>query len=144
MGEKIDILLVEDDPSDAELAIRAFKKCNITDGILHLKNGEEALDFLFSTGKYATRLQHNPRVIFLDLKMPKVSGLEVLRKIKADARTKVIPVVLLSSSSEEKDIAVCYECGANSYLVKPMDYAVFIESVCDSGTYWLTLNQPLL
>jgi two-component system, response regulator len=138
---EIEILLVEDDPSDAELALRALRRGNVSQGILHVHNGEEALEYLFATGKFADRnIGQVPKVIFLDLKMPKVSGLEVLQKIKADERTRSIPVVLFTSSREEKDVQDGYRLGANSYIVKPMSYEAFSESISDTGSYWLSLN----
>lgn len=143
MEEKHDILLVEDNPSDAELTIRALKKSNIAGKLLHLQNGEEALDYIFATGKFSGRNAEDiPRVIFLDIKMPKISGLEVLKRIKSDERTRVIPVVLLTSSKEDNDIAQSYRLGVNSYIVKPVDFDNFVKAVSDTGLYWLSLNQP--
>lgn len=139
----IEILLVEDNPNDAELTIRAFRKNNIANKIHHLKDGAEALDFLFCEGQYADRSINDwPKVILLDLKMPKVNGLEVLRKIKSDDRTKGIPVVVLTSSNEDPDIKTCYELGVNSYVVKPVGFENFTRAVSELGMYWLLLNQP--
>jgi CheY-like chemotaxis protein len=143
MNEKHDILLVEDNPSDAELTIRAFKKSKIINGIKHLRDGEEALDYLFAKGKFSFRdINDSPKIILLDLKMPKVNGLEVLKEIKSDPRTKMIPVVMLTSSKENSDIMEGYKLGVNSYIVKPVDFDNFIKAVMDLGFYWLFLNQP--
>jgi CheY-like chemotaxis protein len=143
MNEKFDILLVEDNPSDAELTMRALKKINIANPLLHLQNGEEALDYIFCTGNYAGRsIEEIPKLILLDLKMPKVDGLEVLKKIKSDERTKIIPVVLLTSSKEDKDIIDGYKLGVNSYIVKPVEFQGFVKAVSEVGLYWLLLNQP--
>jgi two-component system, response regulator len=140
---EIEILLVEDDPSDAELALRVLRKGHMGHGILHVRDGEEALEYLFATGKFEGRnINQIPKVIFLDLKMPKVGGLEVLQRIKADERTRTIPVVLFTSSKEEKDVIDGYRLGANSYIVKPMTYEDYSESVLDTGSYWLNLNCP--
>jgi len=143
MENKIDILLVEDNANDAELAIRALRKNNVARNIIHLKDGEEALDFLFGNGQYAGRNTDNkPRLILLDLKMPKVSGLEVLEKIKSNELTKTIPVVMLTSSKEHPDVEKSYLLGANSYIVKPVDFENFSKVVNDLGIYWLLLSQP--
>lgn len=143
MHQKIDILLVEDNPSDAELTIRALRKNNIINALLHLQNGEEALEYIFATGKYTGRnIDEIPKIILLDLKMPKIDGLEVLKKIKSDERTKIIPVVLLTSSKEDKDIIDSYKLGVNSYIVKPVDFGNFVKAVSDLGLYWLLVNQP--
>lgn len=139
---EIEILLIEDNPSDAELAIRALSKQNISNKLVHVKNGAEALDFIFGTGEYEGRDIHNkPKVILLDLKMPKVNGLEVLQKLKADKNTKTIPIVVLTSSKEDADIKACYELGVNSYIVKPVAFNDFVKAVSDLGLYWLLLNQ---
>jgi len=141
---EIEILLVDDSPHDAEMAIRALKKNNILNKILHLTDGADALDFIFGAGQYQGRnTDIKPKVILLDLKMPKVNGTEVLRKIKSDSSTKTIPVVVLTSSKEDPDIRLCYELGANSYIVKPVGFENFMKSVSDLGLYWLLLNQPL-
>lgn len=138
----VEILLVEDNISDAELTIRALKKKNLANSLIHLKNGAEALDFIFGTGTYAGRdVNKTPKVILLDLKMPKVDGLEVLARIKADERTKKIPVVVLTSSREDPDIDACYRLGVNSYIVKPVEFDNFFKAVSDLGFYWLLLNQ---
>lgn len=138
----VEILLVEDNMSDAELTIRALKKKNLTNSLIHLKNGAEALDFIFAQGKYTGRDPYKiPKVILLDLNMPKVNGIEVLTKIRADERTKNIPVVVLTSSKEDPDIKACYRLGVNSYIVKPVEFDKFFEAVADLGFYWLLLNQ---
>jgi two-component system, response regulator len=144
MSEPVEILLVEDNPDDAGLVIRALKKGNLGNNIIHVKDGEEALQFLFCTGKYAERnIRETPKVILLDLKMPKVDGLEVLRKIKSDERTKPIPVVIMTSSKEERDIVDGYKLGANSYVVKPVNFDNFSKAVTELGMYWLITNQKL-
>lgn len=140
---EVEILLVEDNPSDAELTIRALKRHNMANKLHHVKDGDEALDFVFGQGVYSGRhVENSPRVILLDLKMPKVSGIEVLRILKTDARTKQIPVVILTSSKEHPDIMNCYELGVNSYVVKPVDFESFMKAVSDLGLYWLLINQP--
>jgi two-component system response regulator len=143
MNQEVEVLLVEDNMSDAELTIRALRKNNLANKLLHLKDGAEALDFLFSKGKYEGRVVENgPRVILLDLKMPKIGGIEVLQRLKADDRTKKIPVVILTSSKEDPDIQTCYTSGANSYIVKPVEFEAFVKAVSDLGFYWMLLNQP--
>lgn len=144
MNEReIEVILVEDNPDDAALVIRALKKNNFANNLVHLKDGAEALDFIFSTGAYADKeLPHTgPKVILLDLKMPKVNGMEVLEKVKGDQRTQHIPVVILTSSAEDPDIKRCYELGANSYIVKPVEFENFSKCVTDLGLYWLLLNH---
>ena len=139
----LEIILIEDNPSDAELTIRALKKNNLINNIVHLKDGVEALDFMFCEGQYAERKHsENPKAILLDLKMPKVNGIEVLRRLKSDSRTKTIPVVVLTSSNEDPDVAICYELGVNSYIVKPVGFENFTSAVAQLGFYWLLLNQP--
>lgn len=141
-NRELEILLVEDNVNDAELTIRALKKNNITNKVVHLKDGAEALEFIFATGPYEGRdINHKPRVILLDLKMPRVSGVEFLSKIKENNVTKKIPVVILTSSKEDPDIRICYELGANSYIVKPVEFGDFQKVVTDLGLYWLLLNQ---
>ena len=143
MENKIDILLIEDNENDAELAIMALQKNHVAKFITHLTDGEEALDFLFGQGQYAGRNTDNkPRVILLDLKMPKVSGLEVLEQLKSNELTKKIPVVMLTSSKEHPDVEKSYSLGANSYIVKPVDFDSFSKVVNDLGIYWLLLSQP--
>ena len=139
----VEILLVEDNPNDVELTLHALKKNNIANRIEVVRDGAEALEFIFATGAYADRQNvEKPRVILLDLKLPKVDGLEVLRQIKADPRTRTIPVVALTSSREERDIVESYNLGVNSYIVKPVDFEQFTEAVRTLGLYWLLLNQP--
>jgi two-component system, response regulator len=139
----IDILLVEDNPRDAELTIRAFKRQNLGNPIHVVEDGAEALDFVFCRGAYAhMNLSRPPKVILLDLKLPKVNGLEVLKAIKNDERTCVIPVVIVTSSQEDPDIKEAYALGANSYVVKPVDFDAFIEAVKHLGFYWLLVNRP--
>jgi len=140
---EVEILLIEDSRLDAEMTIRALKKNRIANGITHLSNGALALDFLFGTGKYAGRnIQNKPKVILLDLKMPKVNGIEVLAKIKSNDLTKRIPVVVLTSSKENPDVEKCYELGVNSYIVKPVEFENFMNAITSSGMYWMLLNQP--
>ncbi len=142
MGNKF-ILLAEDNPDDVELTIRGFKKNNIENEIVVAKDGVEALDFLFGTGEHAGRdTSVMPVVVLLDLKMPKLDGLEVLKRMRSDERTKRIPVVVLTTSDEEKDRAKSYALGANSYVRKPVDYSEFSEAVKQLGLYWILLNEP--
>ena len=139
---EVEILLVEDNPNDAELALRALKKNNLANNVVVVNDGEEALNFIFARGSYSNRnMKSGPRVILLDLKLPKVDGLEVLKAIKSDERTKIIPVVVLTSSKEEKDMIESYKLGVNSYILKPVDFDKFVDSVRDLGMYWLLLNQ---
>ena len=141
--EAIEILLVEDNPNDGELTMRALKKNHLANQVFWVKDGAEALEFLFATHRYADRaLEQRPKVILLDLKLPKVDGLEVLRQLKADERTKVIPVVVLTSSREERDVIESYRLGVNSYIVKPVEFDKFTQSVSDLGLYWVLLNEP--
>ncbi len=141
--DPIDILLVEDDPNDVELTLRALKRHNLANSVMVVKDGAEALDFMFGEGVHANRsMEKNLKLILLDLKLPKVDGLEVLRKIKSDERTKVIPVVVLTSSREERDVVESYKLGVNSYMVKPVDFGKFIECVREIGFYWLVCNEP--
>jgi two-component system response regulator len=137
MNNIVEILLVEDNPDDAELTIRALKKHNLANNLLHLQDGEEALNFIFSpqTGSL-------PKIILLDIKMPKVDGIEVLRKIKSDEHRKIIPVVVLTSSKEERDIIETYKLGVNAYIVKPVEFEKFVSAVSEIGFFWLILNQP--
>lgn len=140
---EVEILLVEDDPADAELTMRALRKHNLANSIVHVTDGEQALEFVFCEGAYADRVKANgPRVMILDLKLPKVTGREVLRAMKADARAKLIPVVVLTSSTEERDIIESYRLGVNSYIVKPVDFDKFSQAVKELGMYWLLLNTP--
>jgi len=142
MEEKI-ILLVEDNPDDVELTLRAFKKNNILNRVIIAKDGAEALDFLFGTGTYAGReLKDLPVVILLDLKLPKIDGMEVLKRIRQDNRTKLIPVVILTSSAEPKDVVNGYSLGANGYVRKPVEFGQFVEAMRNLGLFWLLWNEP--
>jgi two-component system, response regulator len=133
----VEVLLIEDNNEDAELTIRVLKKHNLANNLVHLQDGEAALDFLFAEGS-----NNVPRLILLDLKMPKVDGIEVLRKIKNDEQRKTIPVVMLTSSKEERDIIESYKLGVNAYVVKPVEFEKFVEAVAQLGLFWLLLNQP--
>ncbi|HEY3786093.1 MAG TPA: response regulator [Steroidobacteraceae bacterium] len=139
--EPVEILLIEDNPQDAEITLRALKRANLGNHVHWLKDGEEALQFLFSQGAYEARPQPRPRVMLLDIKMPKIDGIEVLKRIKADARTRAIPVVMLTSSAEESDLVRSYDLGVNSYLVKPVDFQRFSEEVARVGYYWVAMNR---
>jgi CheY-like chemotaxis protein len=142
METEIEILLVEDNPNDAELAIRALKKSNLANNVIRVCDGEEALDYIFARNAFKFQDRLNiPRLILLDLKLPKIDGLEVLKVIKADHVTKLIPVVVLTSSCEENDLVESYRLGVNSYIVKPVDFDKFIDSVRNIGLYWLLQNQ---
>ena len=142
MSTEVEILLVEDTRSDAEMTIRAVKKANVTNSIVHLKDGKEALDFLYGNGAYTGRnVNMKPKVILLDLKMPKVGGIELLQKLKSEDLTKNIPVVVLTSSKEHPDIERCYALGVNSYIVKPVESAEFIAVVSSLGLYWVLHNH---
>ena len=141
-GKEVEILLVEDNPRDAELTIRALNKRHLANHLVHVKDGAEALDWLFAKGAYADRnVDHHPKVVLLDLKLPKVDGLEVLRAIRADQRCARTPVVVLTSSREEQDIVQSYSLGVNSYIVKPVDFEKFSTAVAEAGHYWLLLNS---
>ena len=143
MTNQIEILYVEDNPNDIELTLHAFRKNHLANNILIARDGEEALELLYGKEQSENcELENSPRVILLDLKLPKVDGLEVLRRIKNDERTKNIPVVVLTSSREEKDIVESYRLGVNSYIVKPVDFEKFVEAVKTLGLYWLLINQP--
>jgi two-component system response regulator len=142
---EVEILLIEDNPEEAELTIRSLKKQNLANKLLHLDDGAEALDFIFTEGKYAgNKTAFSPKLVLLDLKLPKVDGLEILRKMKADERTKAIPVVILTSSKEESDIIESYKLGVNSYIVKPVNFESFSKAVSEVGLYWVILNQHTL
>lgn len=142
-GEEVEILLVEDSPADAELALHALRKDNLANRIQVAQDGEEALDFLFCRGAFKERSFDNaPKLVLLDLKLPKVDGLEVLRQAKNDSRTKPIPVVILTASREERDLVESYQLGANGYIQKPVDFVQFREAVKQLGLYWLVVNQP--
>lgn len=137
------ILLVEDNPDDVELTRRAFRKSNIANELVVARDGAEAIDYLFAEGTYAGRgPEGNPAVVLLDLKLPRVDGLEVLRRLRADLRTRLLPVVILTSSKEEHDLVRGYELGCNSYIRKPVDFLQFAEAVRELGMYWLVLNEP--
>lgn len=139
---EVEVLLVEDNPSDAELTMRALRKRNLANKLFHAKDGAEALDFVFAQGPFAhRRVENGPKVVLLDLKLPKVDGLEVLRRIKSDERTKRIPVVVMTSSREDRDLATCYENGVNGYVVKPVEFEDFSRAVSELGFYWLLLNE---
>lgn len=140
----VEVLLVEDNITDAELTIRELKKHNMANNLFHVKNGEEALNFIFAKGQYSSNreIQYPPKVILLDIQMPKVNGIEVLQKIKEDPQTRSIPVVILTSSKENPDIQKCYDLGANSYIVKPVNFEGFAQAIKNLGFYWLLLNQP--
>lgn len=142
--QAVDILLVEDNPQDAELTIRALKKRNLANRLHHVEDGAEALDFLFRRGAYAQREPNaQPKVVLLDLKLPKVEGLEVLKAIKENPETKAIPVVVVTSSNQDPDIQAAYDLGANSYVIKPVNFDDFFNAMNHLGFYWLMLNQPL-
>lgn len=139
--ENVEILLVEDNPTDAELAIRALRKKNLANNLVWVRDGAEALDFVFSKGAYQGRANGTPKLILLDLKLPKVDGIEVLRAIKADPEARTVPVVMLTSSHEERDIVESYQLGVNSYIVKPVDFEKFVEMVAQVGLYWSIVNK---
>jgi CheY-like chemotaxis protein len=139
--EEVGILLVEDNTFDAELTIRSFKDQKLANSVTWVKDGEEALNYVFRRGAYAERKGSDPRLILLDLKMPRVGGIEVTREIKGNERTKHIPVVVMTSSNEESDIAECYKLGANSYIVKPLDFVSLAEVARQAGYYWLAVNR---
>jgi two-component system response regulator len=139
--EAIDILLVEDSDPDAELTARALRKGGLVKKLVRVRDGVEALEFLFRAGPWSTRGNAQPRVILLDLKMPRLGGIDVLRRLKSDTRTRALPVVVLTSSAEEQDIADSYHLGVNSYLVKPVEFAAFMELVGKLGTYWAVMNR---
>ncbi len=138
----IEVLLVEDNPNDIDLTLHVFKKYHVSNNVLVVEDGAEAVDFLFRTGVHAGRDHGLPQVVLLDLKLPKLSGLEVLERIRRDPRTSKLPVVVLTSSREDLDIAKCYELGVNSYIVKPVDFEQFVEAARTLGMYWLLLNEP--
>jgi two-component system, response regulator len=141
----VEILLVEDNPTDAELCIRALKKHHLANSLVWVKDGAEALDFLFARGSFSDRQKtHPPKVVLLDLRLPKVDGLEVLRQMRADDGLKTLPVVILSSSKEDRDVAEGYRLGANSYVSKPVEFDAFVGAVTQLGLYWLLVNKPPL
>jgi CheY-like chemotaxis protein len=136
------ILIVEDDPRDVELTLTALEEYNLANEVVVARDGKEALDYLYSRGQFATRSTDNPAVILLDLKLPKVNGLEVLQQIRSDERLKMIPVVVLTSSHEEKDMMTSYKLGVNAYVVKPVDFHEFVNAVKELGMFWAIINQP--
>ena len=142
--ENIEVLLVEDNPRDAELTIRAFKRNRLANRLFHVQDGAEALDFLLRRGKYEARSTGTlPKVILLDLKLPKMNGLQVLQRIKSDPELQTIPVVVVTSSAEDPDLEAAYQLGANSYVIKPVQFEAFMEAMSRLGIYWLTANHPL-
>jgi len=142
-AERVEMLLIEDNPDEAELTIRSLKKNNLANHLIHIDDGEKALDFIFSQGEYSNNTAlMRPKLILLDLNLPKVDGLEILKRVKSDDRTKTIPVVVLTSSKEERDIIESYKLGVNGYIVKPVDFNSFTKAVADIGMYWLILNEP--
>ena len=139
---EVEVLLVEDNPSDAELTMRALKRRNLANKLFHAKDGAEALDFVFAQGAFANRrVENGPKVVLLDLKLPKIDGLEVLQRIKSDERTKKIPVVVMTSSREEQDLVKSYNLGVNAYVVKPVQFGAFAETVSAVGFYWVLTNS---
>jgi two-component system response regulator len=141
--QPVEILLVEDNPHDVELTLRVFKKNHLTNRIHIVRDGAEALEYLFCTGAYAARnIEDRPKLVLLDLKLPKVDGLQVLQRLKGDPRTRALPVTVLTSSREERDLVESYRLGVNSYIVKPVDFDQFAETVRQIGLYWMLLNQP--
>jgi two-component system response regulator len=142
--EELDILLVEDNQDDVDLALHALQKGKLANNVYVARDGEEALDFLFCRGTFAGRsFDHPPKLVLLDLKLPKVDGMEVLKQVKSDPRTKTIPVVIMTSSKEERDLVAGYNLGANSYIQKPVDFDQFRDTVKTAGLYWLVINQPV-
>ena len=139
--QTVEILLVEDDPADAELTLRVLRKKHLANSVTWVRDGAEALDFIFRRGAYAQRSDDPPRLVLLDLKLPKVDGIEVLRQLKGDEHTRSIPVVMLTSSAEEADIVKSYQLGVNSYIVKPVDFEQFGETVAGTGLYWMLMNR---
>jgi len=139
---EVEILLVEDNIDDANLAIRALRKNNLANKLFHVKDGVEALDFIYGQGQFSRKDILKPKLILLDVKMPKIDGKEVLKKLKSDILTKDIPIVMLTSSKEDPDIKACYELGANSYIVRPVEFDEFQKTVSELGIYWLMINQP--
>ena len=139
--EAVEILLVEDSDADAELIVRALRKSNVVNSVVRLRDGVEALEFVFREGAFSGRRGGQPRLILLDLKMPRLGGIDVLRRLKSDERLKIIPVVVLTSSAEEKDVIESYKLGVNSYLVKPVDFAAFTGVITQTGLYWAVMNR---
>lgn len=143
MNNHTEIIIVEDNLSDADLILRVLRKNRLANSIIHLKDGQEAIDYFSSDDNFLEDQTTRPQIIFLDLKMPKVNGIEVLRQIKSDEKTKTIPVVILTSSKEDPDIAECYQLGVNSYVVKPVAFEDFVKAVTQIGLYWLMVNEPI-
>jgi hypothetical protein len=142
-SDNTEILIVEDNPNDAQLTMRSLKKNNLANHIMHVSDGQAAVDYLFGEGEYQGRnVLDQPKVVLLDLKLPKLNGLQVLARIRGDARTKMLPVVILTSSQQESDLIESYKLGANSYIVKPVEFENFAKSVQEVGLYWLLLNKP--
>jgi len=139
--EQVEILLAEDNEADAEMTIRALRRKNLANHLVWVKDGAEALDFIFRRGAYASRPAGAPKLVLLDLKMPKVDGIEVLRQVKSNEETRTIPVVMLTSSAEERDVVASYSLGVNSYVVKPVDFAKFVDEVAKAGCYWVLVNR---
>lgn len=141
---EVEILLVEDDPNDSELTVRVLKKNNLANKVHVVRDGEEALDFIFGRNKYAAHgIDFPPKVVFLDLKLPKVSGLEVLKKVKSDDTAKMIPVVVVTSSQETQDIEKCYQLGVNSFVQKPIEFNDFVKAISELGLYWMAINKTV-
>jgi CheY-like chemotaxis protein len=136
------ILMVEDDPNDVELTLTALEEYNLANEIVVTRDGEEALDYLFCRGRFSTRTSDNPAVLLLDLKLPKVDGLEVLQQVKADEKLRMIPVVVLTSSHEERDMVASYRLGVNAYVVKPVDFHEFVNAIRELGIFWAVINEP--
>jgi two-component system response regulator len=142
--DAVEVLLVEDNPQDAELTIRALKRHHLANQLVHVEDGAEALDFLFARGKYeGLKVDSPPKVVLLDLKLPKMNGLEVLRIMKTSERTRSIPVVVVTSSAEDPDVRTAYELGVNSYVIKPVQFEAFVEAMSKLGLYWLMINHPV-
>jgi two-component system, response regulator len=139
--EAVEILLVEDSDADAELITRALRKSNLVNKVVRLRDGVEAIEFVFREGAYVQRRGGQPRLILLDLKMPRMGGIDVLKRLKADERTRVIPVVVLTSSAEEQDVLISYKLGVNSYLVKPVEFSAFTDVITQTGLYWAVMNR---
>jgi len=139
--EPIEILLAEDSEADAEMTIRALQRKNLANRLVWVKDGADALDFIFRRGAYASRAAGLPKLLLLDLKMPKVDGIEVLREVKSNEQTRTLPVVMLTSSAEERDIVASYSLGVNSYIVKPVDFVSFVDEVAKAGCYWVLVNR---
>jgi two-component system response regulator len=139
--EAVQILLVEDSDADAEMIVRALRKAGVVNKLVRVRDGVEGLEFVFREGAFSQRSGGHPKLILLDLKMPRLSGIEVLRRLKADDRTKVIPVVMLTSSAEERDIVESYDLGVNSYLVKPVNFSTFTDVIAQAGLYWAVMNR---